>query len=182
MLCDNCNENEATVHIIKIINNKKEEINLCEKCAKEMQGFNMPVEQFDMPVMGKMDFAPPLPFQNILSGIMDLFSGTQVAPSNKVSNITCKNCGMTYDEFKKTGLLGCDECYRVFAPYIDPIIKRVQNGVEHTGKIPKKSGNDIVERRRILKLKEELQKAIAVEEYEKAAEIRDAIKELEDDE
>jgi protein arginine kinase activator len=59
-----------------------------------------------------------------------------------------------------------------------PIINRVQLGSEHTGKIPKKLGKNIIEKKRIVTLKEELQKAIAAEEYEKAAEIRDKIKEL----
>jgi protein arginine kinase activator len=101
---------------------------------------------------------------------------------SKASELTCKNCGATYSEFKKYGLLGCSECYESFSPTINPVIKRVQGNVEHTGKIPKKMGKEIMEKRRLSKLKEDLQKAIANEEYEKAAEIRDAIKSLQNEE
>lgn len=159
MLCENCKKNEATVHLTKIINGNKQELKICEKCAKDLEAFDTTFS-----------------FQNILSGIMDYMSP---APQiNKNNGLVCSNCGASYYDFKKYGLLGCSECYKSFSPTINSVIKRVQGNVEHVGKIPKKLGKDIMEKRRISKLKEELQKAIANEEYEKAAEIRDNIKSL----
>lgn len=170
MLCENCQKNEATVHFTQIINGKKQELNICESCAKETQGFEVP---------GDMGFGGPFSFQNILSGIMDYMSPAQQI--SKAQVLTCKNCGTTYNEFKRSGLLGCSECYKSFSPTITPVIKRVQGNLEHVGKIPQKLGKDIMEKKRLSKLKEDLQKAIANEEYEKAAQIRDSIKALKDD-
>lgn len=167
MLCENCKKNEAAVHITKIINGKKQEMNICEKCAKELESFD---------IGGSMGFGSPFSFQNVLSGIMDYMSSSQQI--NKTVDLVCKNCGATYNDFKKYGLLGCSECYASFSPTIGPVIKRVQGNVEHVGKIPKKLGKDIMEKRRLSRLKEDLQKAIANEEYEKAAQIRDQIKTL----
>jgi protein arginine kinase activator len=170
MLCENCKKNEASVHFTRIINGEKKELNICESCAKEADGLQM---------AGDMGFGSSFSFLNILSGIMDYMGPSQNI--SKAQVITCKNCGTTYNEFKKYGLLGCSECYKSFSPAITPVIKRVQGNLEHVGKIPKKLGKDIMEKRRLLKLKEDLQKAIANEEYEKAAQIRDDIKSLQNE-
>lgn len=171
MLCDNCKQNEANVHITKIVNGVKQEMYICDKCAKGLQGLN---------INGDYNFGPSFSFQNILSGIMDYMSP---APQiNKTYELQCKKCGTTYSDFKKYGLLGCSECYKSFSPTINTVIKRVQGNIEHTGKIPKKLGGDIVEKRRLSKLKEDLQKALANEEYERAAQLRDMIKSLQNNE
>jgi protein arginine kinase activator len=171
MLCERCKKNDASVHFTQIINGKKQELNICESCAKEIDGLEM---------AGDMGFGSSFSFQNILSGIMDYMSPNQQASKTQV--LACKNCGTTYNEFKRYGLLGCSECYKIFGPALTPVIKRVQGNLEHVGKIPKKLGKEIMEKRRLSKLKEELQKAIANEEYEKAAQIRDTIKSLQKDE
>lgn len=167
MICEICKKNKATVHVTKIVNNNKQEFNICEECAREMDGLNF---------NDSLNFGTPFSFQNILSGIMDYVS--QPAQSIKSSDLVCENCKTSYREFKEQGLLGCSECYRYFNSTIMPVVKRVQGNVEHTGKIPNKSGKDIIERKKLIKLKEDLQKAIALEEYEKAAEIRDMIRQV----
>ncbi|WP_406541909.1 UvrB/UvrC motif-containing protein [Clostridium ljungdahlii] len=169
MICDICKKNEATVHITKIINGSKQDINLCEKCAMEKGELNF---------VPQIDFVSPFGFQNILSGIMDyMTSGNN--EEHKTFDISCKTCGTSYSEFKKTGLLGCSECYKNFSNILGPVIKRVQANLGHTGKIPKNQGKSIIERNKLLKLKSNIQKAVSLEEYEKAATIRDAIKEIE---
>lgn len=169
MLCDICKEREATIHITKIVNGVKQDINLCSECAKQSEQFNM---------VQDIDIMAPFSFPNILSGLMDYVNMT-TTKSDRPIDLVCKNCGATYREFKKNGLLGCSECYENFKPTILSIIKGVQSNVEHVGKIPKRSGGELVQKKKIIKLKEELQKSIALEEYEKAAEIRDKIREIE---
>lgn len=161
MLCERCNKNEATIHLIKIINGKKTETMLCEKCAKELS---------DIPLKNTNDNKNKLSFENIISSFFDTLD-----KNNKVE-IVCKNCGMTYSEYKKMGTLGCSECYESFKDFLNPRIKRIQGDIEHIGKIPLREESQVIQRRRIKKLKEELQKAIIKEEYEKAAVIRDEIK------
>ncbi len=167
MLCDVCKKNEATVHITKITNGTQEEFNICEKCAKEKGEFNF---------SGQLDFSSPFTFQNILTGIMDYIGNSNQTQLN--FDCSCKNCGITFSDFKKRGLVGCSDCYKNFTATLVPVIKRVQGNLEHTGKIPKKAGKNIIGKRKLLKLKENLKEAIATEEYEKAAQIRDMIKEL----
>lgn len=169
MICQVCKENNANVHITKIVNGVKQEFNICERCAKEKEGINI---GFSSDLSFPSDFS----FQNILSGIMDYVNQSNM--NTRAVEPKCEVCGTTYSEFKRQGLLGCSECYSTFTSTLNPLIKRVQGNTEHIGKLPKKSGKDIMEKKKLLKLKEELQKAIAEEEYEKAAEIRDKMREL----
>jgi protein arginine kinase activator len=171
MLCDMCKENPATVHFVKVVNGTKQELNICEKCAsKSQQGFGMGADI-------KMD--APFTFQNILSGLVDYINKS--SQNVRTMEASCPKCGMSYSEFKQSGLMGCSQCYESFGPAILPVIKRVQGNVEHIGKIPLKAGKEIMGKKRLSELKEQLQRAILGEEYEKAAEIRDKIRELQNE-
>lgn len=165
MQCETCKKNQATVHIIKFVNGAKREIYICESCAKETKGLG---------VSGEME--SPLTFQNILSGLVDYIN--QSSQNNRNPNDICPVCGTTYDEFKQRGLMGCSNCYKNFGSTLMPVIKRVQGNTEHIGKVPLKAGKVIMDKKRISDLKDELQKAVAIEAYEKAAELRDLIKQL----
>lgn len=169
MLCDSCKKNEATIHITKIVNGVKKEANLCSECADKSGELNL---------VSDMDIMAPFSFPNVLGGLMD-YVNSNASVKNKASESKCENCGTTYREFKERGLLGCSQCYQHFKPLILPVIKGVQGNMEHIGKLPKKAGKELVQKKQILKLKEELKEAITLEEYEKAAEIRDKIKEIE---
>lgn len=165
MNCERCGKNEANVHIVKIVNGIKQDMNICDKCV---------VESGELNFSGTMVMPGNLLFQNVLSGIMNYINQPNES-SSKVKYV-CPICGTTYDDFKNSGLLGCSECYKYFNSAIIPVIKRVQGNLENIGKVPKRSGKGMMEKRNLKLLKEELQRAIEVEEYEKAAEIRDNIR------
>jgi protein arginine kinase activator len=167
MLCDKCKEKPATVHIVKVVNGVKQEINICEDCAKIAQGFSM---------LGEISSDSPFTFQNVLGGLVDYINQSSNCPRNIES--ICPKCGMSYSEFKKNGLMGCDDCYKNFVQIVTPVIKRVQGNIEHVGKIPLKSGKVIMEKKLMESLKEQLQKSILEEEFEMAAQIRDKIRAL----
>ncbi|MEW8957207.1 UvrB/UvrC motif-containing protein [Clostridium sp.] len=167
MLCEKCNKNKANVHIIKVINGIKQEMNLCDMCAKDQENLSLTID-------GSLE--SPFNFQNLISGLMD-YINDGVNNENNI-NIQCPSCKTTYLEVRKKGLLGCNDCYKAFENYITPMIRGVQKDVEHVGKLPEKVGKEIIEKRKVLKLKEELQEAILSEEYEKAATIRDEIKKI----
>lgn len=167
MLCQVCGKKEANFHMTKIINGTKEEKHICDECAKTVEGGSL---------LNDINFNNKFSFQDILSGLIDYMN-----PSTKTdlpSETSCEVCGTTYRNFREKGLLGCSECYSTFKTTVDPVVRRVQPSLEHRGKIPKTSGRQILLKREILRLKEELQKAISLEEFEKAAEIRDELRRL----
>lgn len=166
MLCEKCNKREAKIHFIKLINGEKSEVWLCENCAKEIS---------DNPLLESLGNIDGISIQNILGGF---FESIDKKKKNKIE-VICKKCGLTYSQFKASGQLGCDECYDSFISYLKPMFKRIQGDIEHIGKVPKRAGVQLVEKKKYLNLKKALQKAILEEEYEKAAILRDKIKELE---
>ncbi|SKC87953.1 UvrB/UvrC motif-containing protein [Maledivibacter halophilus] len=165
MLCEKCKQNNATVHLTKIINNKKIELHLCEECARRTQDIS---------------FENPFTINNFLTGLLDSVQGSPLKV-DYIQTTTCSKCGMSYGKFKQLGRLGCSECYKTFNEKLMPLVKSVHGSKHHTGKVPKKAGSLIRLKREILTKKKELSRAIDKEEFEKAAELRDKIKLLEKD-
>lgn len=167
MLCQSCGQKESSVHITKIINGNKVEMHLCEDCAKQKHDFN---------INSSLNFGVPLSIQNILDGFFETFSET---PKTMNDEISCPVCHKTLSDFRRHGNLGCGNCYKTFKDSMVPIVRRVHGSTEHTGKVPKRAGGAMKMKREVDKLKEELNILVKNEEYEKAAKLRDEIKELE---
>lgn len=158
MLCDKCHKNKATVHFTKIINGKKIEMHLCKDCARDNAEINA---EFSM--------------ENFLSDMFGEFSLKEPDVEYK-----CPNCGMTYEQFKRYGKFGCSECITAFKDEIEPLIQNIHGHRRHKGKYPRQHTDDeSTELNEIETLKKELQAAVEVENYEKAAQLRDMIKSLE---
>ncbi|MFH1691221.1 MAG: UvrB/UvrC motif-containing protein [Candidatus Omnitrophota bacterium] len=168
MLCNLCKKNQATVHLTEIIDDQMSELHLCDECARKK---SMQMEQ-------------QFGLSDLLAGLADY--SKQLGGTEKVSSgAQCKHCGLNYEDFRKIGRLGCSECYEAFAKYLGPLLKRIHGANQHVGKLPvlrqdgvfskgpKESLIDIVS------LKDRLQQAILSEEFELAAQLRDAIKEAE---
>lgn len=157
MLCNECGKNEANMHFTQIINGKKTENHLCEECAKKNQSFS----SFSM--------------ENLFSAMLNNTFGNSTYSPVK----SCSKCGMNYEQFRDSGKFGCNDCIDTFKPKLMPAIKNIQGYDMHMGKIPKRAGGNYKLQKDIEKLKIELRQMIEQEEYEKAAELRDRIRELE---
>jgi protein arginine kinase activator len=162
MLCEECNKRNATVHMTKITQGKKKEVHLCNQCAKEKENIN---------------FENPFSIHNFLAGLLDIHTDPH-PKTEKSINDQCNQCGTTYDDFKQTGRLGCSSCYEHFNEKLIALIKRIHGNENHIGKIPKKASEKILVKREMENLKLQLVKAVTLEEFEKAADLRDMIKKL----
>ena len=160
MICNVCGKKEATVHLTEIVNDQVTKLNLCEECAKE-KGAEME-EHFGL--------------SELLAGLTDM--GSAVEPETAIA-IKCPNCGMTYQNFRKLGRLGCSVCYEAFKKELAPLLKRIHGSDRHVGKVPLKGGKTIKDTRTLQDLKLQLEKAIQTEEFEDAAKLRDKIRDLE---
>jgi protein arginine kinase activator len=164
MLCQHCQKRIANVHFTQIINNNKIEMYLCENCAREK---------------GQMNVGGPLSISDFLGGLIGVGHTNPFTQNPEADRSVCDKCGMTYEEFQRIGKFGCSNCYELFGDRIQPLLKRLHGNVEHNGKIPANVAKEISSSKEISSLKELLNKAIQNEEYEKAAEIRDKIKNIE---
>ena len=160
MLCDNCKQRQASIHITKIINGEKKEVHLCDQCTSLQEvGSN------------------PFNFKNFITNFTEeMIEGK--SPQIHEDEVSCDHCGMTYDAFKRYGKFGCEHCYDAFGDLIQPLIKRMQGKNHHVGKIAAHGGEYIKRKRELTELNEKLKRAVEQEEYEKAAVYRDKIKSI----
>lgn len=107
---------------------------------------------------------------------MDIFSNAMVQPREDKK---CPTCGHTWSDFNRTGKFGCGDCYKTFANGVSQVLRQVQSGDRHAGKLPSKSGAEIRAKRHLEDLKRQLKTAVANEEYEKAAKLHSEIKTME---
>ncbi len=167
MKCDNCNR-PATVHLTEIRHGKKIEKHLCEQCAAQSEG--LPGNKQHLPI------------NELLTNFVMHHSGMQ-----KELGGSCEHCGITWTEFRQNGLFGCEKDYDRFEKELTPLLKRAhEEKTHHIGKVPTRaSGSDktpatpAVRRVRsidLVKLRKELAKAVAAEDYERAAALRDQIR------
>lgn len=166
MLCDDCQKNEACIHITQISAEGRFHKNLCEDCAGKYGELTSPPNEKAFTV------------NDFLKG----FLGKPIPEASMIEaqGLTCPNCGMLYQDFAHTGKLGCSACYDVFRNFLSPLLTRIHGASIHSGKIPKRSGGALVIQQQISTLKAKLQAAVQAEEYEKAVEYRDAIRALEE--
>ncbi|MEC9488007.1 MAG: UvrB/UvrC motif-containing protein [Halanaerobium sp.] len=165
MLCQNCGQKPATVHLTKIVNNEKQEVYLCEDCARERQD---------------LGFTDPFSFPSLISGLLNKsHSAKPLSGIHSNEKNRCKVCGQDYETFARTGKIGCAECYNSYGDRVNALLKRIHGSTKHTGKVPERTGGRLKVKKEIKDLQEELQTAVAREEYEQAAELRDKIRDLE---
>lgn len=176
MKCDHC-DNEATVHEVTVAGGVPHEKHLCETCARD----------------AGLVVAAQLPISQLLThAVVQKASARVVGPG--VSS-GCPECGTTFGEFKESGLLGCPACYRSFEKHLSPLLDRAHEGAtHHVGKVPSRalrasraggSGEGAIESllgpaeeraRRGRLLRQQMESAIAAEEYERAARLRDELR------
>jgi len=144
------------------INGMKVEMHLCTACSMAL------VET-------------PINFENLLQGVMNSILSVSNAKANAKTPapaMKCETCGMTGEQFKANGKLGCAACYRTFSKELEAVLKNVQGSVRHEGKFPKRSGLSLRKVREADRLRVLLRKAVDAENFEEAASLRDRIKEM----
>ena len=178
MLCDNCQKNEATIHIKRVVEGKVRAIHLCADCAKEQEeqgavgalGFNLAEVLFN--IAGLRDIVPPEPETE----------EETVEDSGSDTTFSCPVCGWTMEKLRQSnGKLGCSECYRSFAVVIHDAFSRMQRGKIHMGKKPgdaRPFQTRAALQLEIARCKKELSELVRREEYERAAVCRDKLNEL----
>lgn len=175
MLCQHCNQNEATTHIKKNINGKREEMHLCSDCARELGV----MEEFRVPSV--TDFFG--------ESFLGNFLGTGVAAMNSLAGVErCSTCGSSFNDIVKGGHIGCSDCYDKFADRLEPSIRKIHGKTKHIGKFisyDESNEPEKAERKKatdeLEQLNEQLQKAISEQRFEDAAVLRDKIKALTED-
>ncbi len=161
MVCEHCKERDAVVHLTQIVESAVTQLHLCEKCAAA-KGIETTVAM------------PKHPLGDFLHAVQQ-----QAAPAAG-DQVRCAYCETTLRDFRASGRLGCAQCYTAFEGALRELLRRVHGAAQHTGRayeapVPATVAGDGT----LDTLRNRLQQAVAAEEFETAATLRDQIRALE---
>ncbi len=161
MQCDICGKKKATVHLTEIVDEQMSEMHLCEECAREKS------------VQMEQQFG----LADLLAGLADF---NKPAKDAQKINLKCPNCEINYEDFRKFGRLGCSECYTSFENHLAALLKKIHGSNHHLGKSPIKIPQEEKKKMEGFQdLRNQLLQAIQAEDFEKAAQLRDKIRDME---
>jgi protein arginine kinase activator len=152
MTCQRC-QDEATVHQTGTVDGTRPELHLCLACAR--QAGLVPEEP------------PSLALDAVIQSLIVTNVGELVG---ELASLTCPDCGLKFMEFRARGRLGCPHDYRVFARGLLPLLGRAHGATRHVGKVARRRPADSD------RLRTKLRDAIAREDYELAARLRDQLR------
>jgi protein arginine kinase activator len=158
MKCDACGLRDALIHVRQMQKNGFQELHLCEECAQE-RGF---IREDDAEIS----------VGDLLAGLID---GAQPREGT-VSTAVCPRCGLAATEFRKRGRAGCADCYEAFGGDVKRILAQMAPRPRHAGKLPRELPVPAADDRG--ELAAELRAAVEGEDYERAARLRDRIRDL----
>lgn len=118
-------------------------------------------------------------FSDLFNDIWNDFGMFSTPAAARKEEKRCPVCGHTLSDFRRTGRLGCGECYRTFRPVLEETLRQIHSNSRHRGKIPSKSGGELRKKRQIEMLRAKLQEAVKNEDYETAAKLHKQIMEAE---
>ena len=161
--CDQCGDADAVVHLTQIVNNEMKTSQLCEKCAavKGVEGGEEP-----------SNFA--------LTGFLAQLADAPDSEDLPETLGPCSFCGLTFENFRSAGRLGCPHCYTTYESYLRGLLRRVHGSTQHVGKVylpPDPAASEVEKQVEVLRHK--LQRAVDSEDFERAAGLRDKIRGME---
>ena len=166
MFCDECHENKPYIYMVKIVNGKIFKTHLCEDCARKFWDGALSLDEFSK-----------LP--QFLSDVLNLEEDHFLEDFKEEDEVTCSTCGIKLSDFRKSGRLGCSECYKSFEEKLSQLLKRIHGEVTHVGKVPSRLDEQARLELKLVQLRHNLKVCVKEEEYEKAAKVRDEIRNLE---
>ena len=151
MLCDECGKNPASIKMVTVVAGERRELNLCPACAAKRR----------------------IPPKSI--GMGQLLAAVLNAPRQEKETETsvCTACGTKLSQILRTQRVGCAQCYEQFHAQIGALLKKAQGADTHIGRQPERERKD--EESALSRLRQELEMAVACENFEEAAALRDAI-------
>ena len=160
VLCEECKTNEASYTISVMVGGEITTRHLCGDCMAKM---NMDIASGNI--------------KSLLSTILSAITG-DTAPGSAEKDVICPRCGMTLSEFTRTGHLGCPKCYEAFREQLQPMLLQIHGRVQHAGRQPLSTAEEQRKRSAAEQLQRQMEQAVALEDFETAAKLRDQIRAL----
>jgi protein arginine kinase activator len=143
---------------------KPQELHLCEEHAREY--------------LTESD-SEPSAASNLAGALAQQLVGGTAEELARLDQQVCPICGITFFEFRNQGRLGCPHDYICFEKELDPLILNIHGESAHTGKRPQRSPANTDRQTELIRLRREIKEAIQGEDYERASQLRDEIRQIE---
>jgi protein arginine kinase activator len=164
MRCEKCPK-PATFHITDIVEKgKHREFHFCDEHARQH--------------LAPADEASEQPISELAKKLIVSGQGPLREPSPADKQV-CPICQITFLEFRNSGRLGCPYDYEVFRDELMPLLENIHGETRHSGKVPRRAPRNTQQQTTLIQLRNELKRAVAAEDYETAARLRDQIKGIE---
>jgi protein arginine kinase activator len=152
--CDFCQQKRARSRITQIDNGQVQTFYACRECAIEQN------------MAGMLSFS----IEHEAAAMAPPETVVQSEPA-----ACCPNCGLSYNSFRESGKFGCSECYDAFKDPLFKLMNQIQAGEEHCGKVPQRIRKTLAYEKEISELRGELAAAVRIEDFAKAAQLRDKV-------
>lgn len=162
--CQKCSK-PATYHITDIHRGKPREFHFCDEHARQHLA---PPEETPTPSVSELA-------AGLIKGSLAASGVDPSAPERP----GCPICQLTFSEFRNSGRLGCPHDYEVFRDELMPLLENIHDETRHCGKVPRRAPLNSQRQTELIDLRNQLKRAVAAEDYETAAQLRDQIKSLE---
>jgi protein arginine kinase activator len=173
MLCEKCKKRTATVFYNENINGKTRAYSLCGECAAKLR------EMGELQEISTMIGSLADPFSSVHDDLFGGFFGMPLRPTS--SKKKCGGCGCTYADITQSGRVGCPDCYVTFRDELSGMIRSIHGTTAHTGSVPSRHRAKLERGRVLERTKRELADAVAKEDYERAATLRDEVRRLQNE-
>lgn len=171
MQCERCNKKKATVFYRENIGGRVKALRLCGDCADLLEQAGE-LEDMSTSLTG------------VLSPLFFVDEGALFLPLHAPSPARgtarkCPSCGVSFSELSGSGKAGCGTCYAVFSEELAETLHSLHGRAEHRGRVTAghRARQELSER--LAGLRQQLKEAVAAEEFERAAGLRDEIRALE---
>jgi protein arginine kinase activator len=172
MKCQKCAK-PATFHITDIVEKgKHREFHFCDEHARQHLA---PPDDTSEPPISELA-------KKLIIGGTGIGTGASPGVTREPSPAdkqVCPICQITFLEFRNSGRLGCPYDYEVFRDELMPLLENIHGETRHSGKVPKRAPRNTQQQTTLIQLRNELKRAVAAEDYEAAARLRDKIKGIE---
>ena len=159
MKCEICKAQEASVHLTQVLDGEVRKLHMCEDCARK----------------GGINIENPVSISDLLLGLGKQEPEEEAPPA---PDRTCPTCHMRHADFRKTGRLGCPDCYEAFAAELVPLLRQMHRRDHHVGRAPRHMPAGISLTSEAVSVQHALDRAVADERFEEAARLRDRLAEI----
>ena len=167
--------------LTQIVNGKMSEMALCEECAKarglfDPQSLTFSEKFFPEELKRQMDRI----VQQLSGGGSEPERRQPAAVEGRDVITACPVCRFTLEDYRRTGRLGCPDCYTFLAAELDSCSgAQAEDDAEAEQETAPENPMPRAQRPTVANLSDELQRAVEREDYELAAHLRDQIKAFE---